>query len=145
MFGAGRLGAAYARRRSRWRFVTPMASHVRLAFSLGESNDGEMTIIQTDPASLINVFTVAPERQGVLIAHLPDATEQITRHQQGFPRPTFAPTSTAPGSSIMPSGRSAETSKPCWRTRQQVHMATAYEIVTSAEPELYEVTHAYRR
>jgi hypothetical protein len=31
----------------------------------------------TDPASLINVFTVAPERQGVLIAHLQDATEQI--------------------------------------------------------------------
>jgi uncharacterized membrane protein len=54
-----------------------MASHVRLAFSPGESTDNEMTIIQTGttPLTLINVFTVAPERQGVQIAHLPDATE----------------------------------------------------------------------
>ena len=34
-----------------------------------------MTVIQTGstPLTLINVFTVAPERQDVLIAHLQDA------------------------------------------------------------------------
>ena len=65
MFGVGRLGAAYARRRSRSRFVTPMASHVRLAFSPGASKNNETTIIQTGstPLTLIKVFTVAPERQ----------------------------------------------------------------------------------
>jgi heme-degrading monooxygenase HmoA len=45
-----------------------------------------MTVIQTGstPLTLINVFTVAPERQDVLIAHLQDATEQVMRHQRGF-------------------------------------------------------------
>lgn len=35
-------------------------------------------------ATLINVFTVAPERQGELVELLEQATEEVMRHQPGF-------------------------------------------------------------
>lgn len=38
----------------------------------------------TDLATLINVFTVAPERQRQLIELLSAATEQVMRHRPGF-------------------------------------------------------------
>ena len=37
-----------------------------------------------DTATLINVFTVAPERAQELAATLHEATEQVMRHQPGF-------------------------------------------------------------
>lgn len=106
-----------------------------------------MTVIQTGstPLTLINVFTVAPERQSVLIAHLQDATEQIMRHQRGFV-----------SANIHASLDGTRMVYAQWQTHQdfeamlanppaQAHMAAAFEIATSAEPKLYEVTHTYRR
>lgn len=55
-----------------------MASHVRLAFSLrGRVRTLRSPVIQTGstPLTLINMFTVPPERQRVLIARLLDATD----------------------------------------------------------------------
>ena len=45
-----------------------------------------MTIITTDQpvVTLINSFTVAPERQDELIRLLVEATEQVMRHRPGF-------------------------------------------------------------
>ncbi|MFH5797793.1 antibiotic biosynthesis monooxygenase family protein [Haladaptatus sp. CMAA 1911] len=39
---------------------------------------------ETDVATLINVFTVAPERQDELVSLLADATEETMRHLPGF-------------------------------------------------------------
>ncbi|MDQ4011451.1 MAG: antibiotic biosynthesis monooxygenase [Actinomycetota bacterium] len=107
-----------------------------------------MTVIQTGstPLTLINVFTVAPERQGVLIAHLQDATEQIMRHQRGFVSANIH--ASLDGTRVVNYAQ--------WQTRQdfeamlanppaQAHMVAALEIATSAEPKLYEVTHTYQR
>lgn len=107
-----------------------------------------MTVIQagSTPLTLINVFTVAPERQGELIAHLRDATEQTMRHQRGFVSANIH--ASFDGTRVVNYAQ--------WQTRQdfeamlantpaQAHMASAVEIVTSAEPKLYEVTHTYQR
>ena len=39
---------------------------------------------ETDVTTLINVFTVAPERQDELVSLLADATEETMRHLPGF-------------------------------------------------------------
>ncbi|WP_409182689.1 putative quinol monooxygenase [Amycolatopsis sp. VS8301801F10] len=45
-----------------------------------------MTTISTDAdvATLVNVFTVAPEKQQALVAVLTTATEEVMRHRPGF-------------------------------------------------------------
>ncbi|MBB1155241.1 MULTISPECIES: antibiotic biosynthesis monooxygenase family protein [Amycolatopsis] len=45
-----------------------------------------MTTISTDAdlATLVNVFTVAPEKQRALVDVLTTATEEVIRHQPGF-------------------------------------------------------------
>ena len=45
-----------------------------------------MTVIRegTSPLTLINVFTVAPERQQDLVSALEEATERSIRHRPGF-------------------------------------------------------------
>ncbi|WP_223301849.1 antibiotic biosynthesis monooxygenase [Haladaptatus sp. R4] len=48
--------------------------------------DSDMTTIDetTDLTTLINVFTVAPERQDELVELLADATDETMRHLPGF-------------------------------------------------------------
>lgn len=45
-----------------------------------------MTVIRdgANPLTLINVFTVAPERQTALVAALEEATEESIRYRPGF-------------------------------------------------------------
>jgi heme-degrading monooxygenase HmoA len=107
-----------------------------------------MTVIQTGstPLTLINVFTVAPERRGDLIAHLQDATERIMRYQRGFVSANIH--ASLDGTRVVNYAQ--------WETREdfeamlanppaRAHMAAALEIAVSAEPKLYEVTHIYQR
>ncbi len=57
-----------------------------------------------DVATLINVFTVSPERQPQLVEILEEATEHVMRHLPGFRSANIHPAATAPRWSTTPSG-----------------------------------------
>src|SRR5215469_199745 len=104
-----------------------------------------MTIITTDQqvVTLINSFTVAPERQDELIRLLVEATEQVMRH-----RPGFVSANIHRG---LEGARVANYAQ--WRSREdfeamlqdpaaQVHMGEA-AAVASFDPVLYEVADTF--
>jgi quinol monooxygenase YgiN len=106
-----------------------------------------MTVIRegTSPITLINVFTVAPERQRELLGVLEDVTKQFMRHQPGFVSANFH--ASLDGARVVNYAQ--------WESREhfeamlanpeaQQHMADAMQIA-SAEPRLYEVASVFER
>jgi len=104
-----------------------------------------MTTIQAGVplATLINVFTVKPERQQELIDLLAEATEAVMRHQPGFISANLH--RSFDGQRV--------TNYAQWRSREdfetmlqnpaaQIHMRQAAETAESFEPHLYEVAFA---
>ncbi|OJT18835.1 antibiotic biosynthesis monooxygenase [Archangium sp. Cb G35] len=96
--------------------------------------------------TLINVFTVAPERQAELVKLLDEATEEVMRHQPGFISANIH--RGLDGNRV--------TNYAQWASREhfeamlrnptaQVHMRAAAALVEKFEPHLYEVvsTHAH--
>jgi quinol monooxygenase YgiN len=92
-----------------------------------------------DVVTLINVFTVAPERQQPLIELLVEATEAVMRHRPGFVSANIH--KGLDGTRVVNYAQ--------WRSRAdfeamladpaaQAHMGRARELATN-EPHLYEV------
>ncbi|WBB58147.1 antibiotic biosynthesis monooxygenase [Streptomyces sp. WMMC500] len=96
-------------------------------------------------ATLINVFTVAPERQTELVTHLARATEETMKHQPGFICANFH--ASQDGRRVVNYAQ-WETEEHYWKMRAnpeaQVHMDQAAEIATEVWPSLFDVrsTHA---
>lgn len=101
-----------------------------------------MTTIDTDGryATLINVFTVAPERQQELVDLLVEATEKVIRHVDGFVSATIH--ASTDGVRV--------TNYAQWRDEAafqamladpvaREHMSQASDVATSFEPHLYTV------
>ena len=104
-----------------------------------------MTIIRAGApvVTLINVFTVKPERQLHLVDVLVDATEAVMWHQPGFISANIH--RSFDGQRV--------TNYAQWRTREdfeamlrnpeaQAHMRLAADVADSVEPHLYEVVFA---
>ncbi|MCB5163816.1 antibiotic biosynthesis monooxygenase [Streptomyces bambusae] len=96
-------------------------------------------------ATLINVFTVAPERQQELIALLAHATETTMKHQPGFICANFH--ASQDGERVINYAQ-WESEEHYWAMRRdpgaQVHMDQAAMIATDVQPRLFRVrsTHA---
>ena len=91
-------------------------------------------------ATLINVFTVAPENQQRLVELLVEATERgdLSTGRVSSPR-TSTPARTAPGSSTTRNGAPSRTSGRCWKTRLAAPHLQAAGALATFEPHLYEV------
>lgn len=97
-------------------------------------------------ATLINVFTVSPERQGELIDLLARATEETMKHRPGFLHANFHASSD--GERVVNYAQ--------WETEEhyramladpeaRVHMDQAAKIATDVQPRLFEVRSAHSR
>ncbi|MBZ6229904.1 antibiotic biosynthesis monooxygenase family protein [Streptomyces olivaceus] len=91
-------------------------------------------------ATLINVFTVAPERQHELIALLARATEETMRHLPGFVCANFH--ASLDGRRVINYAQ-WETEAHYWAMRgnpeAQIHMDLAETIATDVQPRLFRV------
>ncbi|MFF8729761.1 antibiotic biosynthesis monooxygenase family protein [Streptomyces sp. NPDC015171] len=94
--------------------------------------------------TLINVFTVSPDRQDELIELLVRATEETMRHQPGFVHANFH--ASLDGERVINYAQ--------WETEEhyramlanpeaRVHMVQAGEIATDVQPRLFEVRSAH--
>jgi quinol monooxygenase YgiN len=99
----------------------------------------------TNPTTLVNVFTVAPERQQELVDLLAAATDDVMRHRPGFVSANIH--RSLDGTRVVNYAQ--------WRTvadfetmladpAARAHMAQAYGIASSVEPHLYEVVSVHR-
>ncbi|MGW5366932.1 antibiotic biosynthesis monooxygenase family protein [Streptomyces sp. NPDC004011] len=97
-------------------------------------------------ATLINVFTVSPDRQGELIELLAHATEETMKHQPGFVCANFH--ASQDGERVINYAQ--------WETEEhyramlanpeaRVHMEQAAEIATDVQPRLFRVASAHLR
>ncbi|WP_330461208.1 antibiotic biosynthesis monooxygenase [Streptomyces sp. NBC_00820] len=97
-------------------------------------------------ATLINVFTVAPERQEELIDLLTRATEETMKHQPGFVCANFH--ASLDGERVLNYAQ--------WETEEQyramllnpearVHMDEAAKIATDVQPRLFHVRSTHSR
>ncbi|WP_424216321.1 antibiotic biosynthesis monooxygenase family protein (plasmid) [Streptomyces sp. BI20] len=91
-------------------------------------------------ATLINVFTVAPERQAELVAVLAEATETTMRHLPGFLCANFH--LSRDGERVVNYAQ-WESEEHYWAMRAnpeaQVHMDLAATIATDVQPRLFTV------
>lgn len=91
-------------------------------------------------ATLINVFTVAPERQQELIALLTQATEETMKHLPGFICANFH--ASHDGQRVVNYAQ-WESESHYWAMREnpdaQVHMNLAATIATDVQPRLFRV------
>lgn len=91
-------------------------------------------------ATLINVFTVAPERQYELIALLAHATEETMKHRSGFLCANFH--ASQDGVRVINYAQ-WESEDHYWAMRAdpeaQVHMDLAAAIATDVQPRLFTV------
>jgi quinol monooxygenase YgiN len=97
-------------------------------------------------ATLINVFTVAPDRAAQLASHLHTATEQVMRHQPGF-RSANIHVSTD-GTRVVNYAQwdSAEAYRAMLANpTTQEHMAEAAALAISFDPHLYTVESVHER
>ncbi|KOV67531.1 antibiotic biosynthesis monooxygenase family protein [Streptomyces sp. MMG1121] len=96
--------------------------------------------------TLINVFTVPPERQDELISLLAQATEETMKHQPGFICANFH--TSLDGRCVINYAQ--------WETEEHyrsmlanpethVHMDQAATIATDVQPRLFEVRSAHRK
>src|SRR6218665_155487 len=97
--------------------------------------------------TLINVFTVAPERQAELVRLLEEATEEVMRHLPGFISANIHRDLEGTRVANYAQWASREHFEAMLRNpRAQTHMRAAAALVEKFEPHLYEVvsTHARR-
>ena len=105
------------------------------------------TIVEHGPhATLINVFTVAPEHAEALAALLTDATEQVMQHLPGFRSANIHVS--VDGTRVVNYAQwgsaaafEAMTANPLARE----HMVAAAELATSFDPHLYTVESVHER
>ncbi len=96
-------------------------------------------------ATLINVFTVAPERQQDLVRLLDTATEEVMRHRPGFVSANMHASSDGTRVVNYAQWASAEAFQQMLQDPQaREHMEAADELAESFEPNLYRVTSVHR-
>ncbi|MFJ6567455.1 antibiotic biosynthesis monooxygenase family protein [Streptomyces sp. NPDC091292] len=104
-----------------------------------------MTVTVTiDPsrpvATLINVFTVSPDRQGELIALLARATEETMKHQPGFVRASFHASLDGERVVNYAQWESVEHFRAMLADPEaRVHMDEASALATDVQPRLFRV------
>jgi quinol monooxygenase YgiN len=96
--------------------------------------------------TLINVFTVQPERQQQLLDLLMEATEAVMRHQPGFISANLHRSLDGQRVTNYAQWHSREDFEVMLRTPEaQDHLRQASEIADTFEPHLYEVVFAESR
>lgn len=108
--------------------------------SLPSPNQEQSVIFKGQPViTLINVFTVDPERQEELLALLREATEDTMRHLPGFVSANLHRSLDGKHVANYAQWRTREAMEAMRKDpRAQVHMQAALKIAKS-EPALYEV------
>ncbi len=97
----------------------------------------------TPLVTLINVFTVKPERQQQLIDLLVEATEAVMRHQHGFISANIHRSFDGQRVTNYAQWRSREDFEAMLRNPEaQAHMRQAADVADSFEPHRYEVVFA---
>jgi quinol monooxygenase YgiN len=96
--------------------------------------------------TLINVFTVAPERQAELMKLLEEATEQVMRHLPGFVSANIHRGLEGTRVANYAQWASREHFEAMLRNPEaQHHMRAAAAMVQKFEPHLYEVVSVHTR
>ncbi|HEX5752559.1 MAG TPA: antibiotic biosynthesis monooxygenase family protein [Archangium sp.] len=96
--------------------------------------------------TLINVFTVAPERQAELVKLLEEATEEVMRHLPGFISANLHRSLDGTRVTNYAQWASREHFEAMLRNpKAQVHMRAAAALVEQYEPHLYEVASTHAR
>ncbi len=96
--------------------------------------------------TLINVFTVAPERQAELVTLLEEATEEVMRHLPGFISANLHRSMDGTRVANYAQWASREHFEAMLRDpKAQVHMRAAAALVEKFEPHLYEVASTHAR
>jgi heme-degrading monooxygenase HmoA len=104
-----------------------------------------MTMIRAgaELVTLINVFTVQPERQQQLIDLLIEATEAVMRHQPGFISANIHRSFDGQRVTNYAQWHSREDFEAMLRNPEaQAHMRQVTDVVDSFEPRLYQVVFA---
>ncbi|MFE7777155.1 antibiotic biosynthesis monooxygenase family protein [Streptomyces sp. NPDC057445] len=97
-------------------------------------------------ATLINVFTVAPDRQAELIALLARATEETMKHQPGFICANFHASQDGERVINYAQWESEEHYRAMLTNPEaRIHMDQAATIATDAQPRLYRVESAHSK
>ncbi|MEU9336984.1 antibiotic biosynthesis monooxygenase family protein [Streptomyces sp. NPDC048290] len=97
-------------------------------------------------ATLINMFTVAPERQGELIALLARATEETMKHRPGFLCANFHASQDGERVVNYAQWESEEHYRAMLADPEaRVHMDEAALIASDVQPRLFQVISAHRR
>jgi heme-degrading monooxygenase HmoA len=107
-----------------------------------------MTTISPDRelVTLINVFTVAPERQNELLQLLQDATEHVMRHQPGFISANLHKSLDGHYVANYAQWRSVEDFQTMVNTPEAAeHMRQAAELAIDFQPVLYQVAFVDQR
>ncbi|MDT5181342.1 MAG: hypothetical protein QOJ95_5540 [Mycobacterium sp.] len=100
----------------------------------------------TSHTTLINVFTVAPERSAELAALLTEATEDVMQHLPGFVSASIHVSTDGTRVANYGQWESAEAHQAMLRNpKAGPHMAKAAEIAESFEPHLYTVYSVHGR
>jgi heme-degrading monooxygenase HmoA len=93
-----------------------------------------------DVATLINVFTVAPEDQQRLVDLLVEATEKVMSKQPGYVSANIHKSLDGTRVTNYPQWRSREDFEEIFRNSDvTVHMREAEKLAIAYEPHLYEV------
>jgi quinol monooxygenase YgiN len=105
------------------------------------------TIVEHAPyATLINVFTVAPERATALATLLTEATEAVMRHLPGFISANIHVSTDGTRVTNYAQWDSADAMQSMQSNPEaQVHMRAAAELAESFEPHLYTVESVHHR
>jgi len=97
-------------------------------------------------ATLINVFTVAPDRAADLAALLHTATEKVMRHQPGFRSANIH--LSIDGTRVVnyaPMGQRRGLQRDAGHPTTQQHMSDAAALAISFDPHLYTVESVHER
>ncbi len=101
---------------------------------------------EQDIATLINVFTVSPERQAQLVEILEEATEQVMRHLPGFRSANIHASSDGTKVVNYAQWASAEDFHAMLKDPAAgEHMSRAGELAESIDPNLYQVVSTHHR
>jgi quinol monooxygenase YgiN len=100
----------------------------------------------SEVCTLINVFTVAPERQAELVKLLEEATEEVMRHLPGFISANIHRNQEGTRVANYAQWASREHFEAMLRNpTAQTHMRAAAALVEKYEPHLYEVVSTHAR
>jgi len=114
----------------------------------GTPGDAGPTVIDSeqDVATLINVFTVSPERQQQLVEILEEATDRVMRHRPGFRSANIH--ASGDGTKVVNYAQwaSAEDFHAMLKNPEAgEHMARAGELAEAFDPNLYRVVSTHHR